>query len=206
MSSSPANTGKVDKTMSSRLLTMKFMQRAAASAAAKESQSSDSDQHSSKRQRKSLDNRTSAAQSDLEAISAAIAEEEKKRREAISQTAAASGETEWTLDLPPAAPQPQPWAVEVDVSLDDEELGGRRSFGGHKRKELEKPVVAPVESSLEMRYRKMVEEGTMTQAEMNNKVESKRLKNMSGISGAGGHGHGIHHGEGKKKKRKSGDY
>ncbi|KAJ5737809.1 uncharacterized protein N7483_002934 [Penicillium malachiteum] len=203
MSSSPAKSGKVDKTMSSRLLTMKFMQRAAASAAAKESQSSDSDQHNTKRQRKSLDNRTSAAQSDLEAISAALAEEEKKRREAMSQTAAASGETEWTLDLPPAAPQSQPWAVEVDVSLDDEELGGRRSFGGHKRKELEKPV-APVESDLTMKYRRMVEEGTMTQAEMNNRMESKKLKHMSGISGSGGQG--IHHGEGKKKKRKSGDY
>ncbi|KAJ5706690.1 hypothetical protein N7488_006491 [Penicillium malachiteum] len=204
MSSPTAKPGRADKAMSSRLLTMKFMQRAAASAAAKESQSSDSDQHSSKRQRKSMDNHTSAAQSDLEAISAAMAEEEKKRREAVSQKASASGETEWTLDLPPAAPQPDPWAVEVDVSLDDEDLGGRRSFGGHKRKELEKPI-APVGNSLETKYKRMVADGTMTQAEANNAIEKKRIKHMSGISG--GSGHIVHRGEGPgKKKRKSGDY
>lgn len=128
--SGPSTPGaKPEKTMSSRLLTMKvcrdpltyflprmsnnanttskFMQRAAAAQAAQQSPSTD-DHPAPKRPRLSTDGPGStspatARSSDLEAISAAVAAEEQKRAEAVARQAAEAGETEWVLDIPGAA-------------------------------------------------------------------------------------------------------
>lgn len=152
MSSSQKPGSKPEKTMSSRLLTMKvcglvwrgqancfqFMQRAAASAASKEpSQPSDEDPHTPKKQRLSTggESQSPAQSTDLETISAAVAAEEDKRKEAIARQAAESGETEWVLDYAgdfgPFPPLPNVVAAD---SLDDDEPGGRRSYGNFKRK------------------------------------------------------------------------
>lgn len=159
---SPA-AGKPDKTMSSRLLTMKvraynsctralcltalqFMQRAASAAAAKEAQSGADDTPSTpKRQRLSAPSSPGTPQSDLDAISAALAVEEEKRREAISKQAAEAGETQWVLDIPAATSNPtQPLVVAAD-SLDTEDdipQGGRRAYGNFKRKGIPVSLIA----------------------------------------------------------------
>lgn len=89
------------KSMSSRLLTMKFMQRAAASAPAPASPSTE-DQSSKRRK---LSHGTSADASvdslvDQQAIQAAIDEGERKREEALVKNAADSGDARWVLDVP----------------------------------------------------------------------------------------------------------
>ncbi|KXX73625.1 hypothetical protein MMYC01_209878 [Madurella mycetomatis] len=96
------------KTMSSRLMTMKFMQRgAAAAAAAGASEASSpatprSDDGSAKRQKTS--HASSAADSpatplyDQRAIQAALEEEEKKRQAAIEKRAAELGDSHWVLE------------------------------------------------------------------------------------------------------------
>ncbi|KAK2850544.1 hypothetical protein FQN49_005560 [Arthroderma sp. PD_2] len=109
------------KGMSSRLMTMKFMQRAAASGVGNGSSPTQTppDSPSSrkldsgpstpayKRRKTSGDSpsqRASAAahanDSDLEAISAAIQAEDDKRSAAIARQAAETGETEWVLEFP----------------------------------------------------------------------------------------------------------
>lgn len=157
MSSSPGAAAKPEKTMSSRLLTMKaswtnnvvisktdalqFMQRAAATAAAKESQSgSDDNPPTPKRARLSTEAQSPGTpgtpQAELDAINAALKAEEGKRREAVARQAAEAGETEWVLDIPAASYPSQPMVVAAD-SLDtegDTMRGGRQSFGNFKRK------------------------------------------------------------------------
>ncbi|KAI2793474.1 hypothetical protein POX_a00054 [Penicillium oxalicum] len=136
MSGSPSV--KTEKNMSSRLLTMKFMQRAAASAAAKEPQSpaaGDGDVRA-KRPRLSTEAEGSRTpQSDLEAISAALA-------------AAEAGESEWVLDIPTTPYTPQPIVLSAG-SLDAEDdlpQGGRRAYGNFVRK---KPSVSTAGKSSE---------------------------------------------------------
>ncbi|KAE8356692.1 hypothetical protein BDV28DRAFT_145016 [Aspergillus coremiiformis] len=150
MAGSPASGSKPDKTMSSRLLTMKFMQRAAATAAAQESSQTPSAEGSNtptpKRQRVAPGEQSQSPPAthwkDLEAISAALAAEEGKRREAITRQAAESGETEWVLDfgaensVNPYAPPP---FIVADNSLDADDYdnlayGGRQSYGNFRRK------------------------------------------------------------------------
>ncbi|PWY92232.1 hypothetical protein BO70DRAFT_5883 [Aspergillus heteromorphus CBS 117.55] len=146
MRGSPSSGAKPEKTMSSRLLTMKFMQRAAATNAAKEPSQPASAEESKiatpKRQRLSTgpgESPIGTPQSDLDAISAALAEEEEKRREALSRQALDSGDTEWVLDYAasPVEYAPPPFVV-ADESLDadDDDLagGGRQAYGNFKRK------------------------------------------------------------------------
>ncbi|KAJ5182431.1 hypothetical protein N7492_000047 [Penicillium capsulatum] len=215
--SSPA-AGKPEKTMSSRLLTMK---RAAASAVAHDAQSG-TDEHppSPKRQRVSDANGPSTPQSDLDAISAALAAEEAKRRDAITRQAAEAGETEWTLDIPAATSTPtRPLVVAAD-SLDAEDSilrGGRRAYGNFERKA--QPVFRPppekkgsdsdsdsddldtdptdpatVEARLKRKKQKAIAKAAKNKAK--NKPGKDRLSNLTSISGSQSHGS-------KKKKRKS---
>ncbi|KAL4747333.1 hypothetical protein BDW72DRAFT_16738 [Aspergillus terricola var. indicus] len=149
-SSSGSKPARPEKNMSSRLLTMKFMQRAAASAATKEaaqsaSGSEFSDSTTKKRRVSAADGSSTAPSSDMEAISAALAEEEERRREAISRQAAEAGETEWVLDFGDAVTMnqhAQPLVL-ADSSLDadDDDLGygGRQLYGNFKRKTKTKP-------------------------------------------------------------------
>ncbi|KAI0840442.1 hypothetical protein F5Y06DRAFT_262774 [Hypoxylon sp. FL0890] len=95
------------KSMSSRLLTMKFMQRAAASPLSSPA-TPNSDEQASKRRKVSHDStkrelRDSLPQIDQSAIQAAIAEEERKRQEALIQHAAELGDARWVLDVPDQA-------------------------------------------------------------------------------------------------------
>ncbi|OTB08610.1 hypothetical protein M426DRAFT_7348 [Hypoxylon sp. CI-4A] len=92
------------KSMSSRLLTMKFMQRAAASPSSSPA-TPHSDEQSSKRRKVSHgastpNNDSPLAHIDQAAVQAAIAEEEKKRQEALVQHAAELGDARWVLDMP----------------------------------------------------------------------------------------------------------
>ncbi|KAI0847972.1 hypothetical protein F5Y00DRAFT_240215 [Daldinia vernicosa] len=94
------------KSMSSRLLTMKFMQRAAvASPSSPSSTTPTPDEQSSKRRKVShipanRDNIDSLAHIDQAAVQAAIADEERKRQEAVVQNAAKLGDAHWVLDIP----------------------------------------------------------------------------------------------------------
>ncbi|KAJ5586664.1 uncharacterized protein N7459_002429 [Penicillium hispanicum] len=197
MVASPGTAAKPEKTMSSRLLTMKFMQRAAASAVAKETPTPGSDDdaiHTPKRRRVSTETGSPGTpQSDLDAISAALAAEEEKRREAVARQAAEAGETQWVLDVPTAAEHPpQPLVVAAD-SLDAEDdvpQGGRRSYGNFKRKQ---------------KTTEAVEFADPEQVKSKSEKKKVKLSELTSISGAGG---GSRHSMGapssaKKKKRKS---
>ncbi|EOD51227.1 putative zinc knuckle protein [Neofusicoccum parvum UCRNP2] len=91
----PPNTPKV---ASSRLLTMKFMQRAAASQPSPKDAPSTPTGPPTKRQRTSAAS-SPATPSDRDAINAAIAAEELKRNQAIERAAAEAGETRWVLSF-----------------------------------------------------------------------------------------------------------
>ncbi|KAL1959904.1 hypothetical protein VTO42DRAFT_572 [Malbranchea cinnamomea] len=159
-----SQNSKPEKTMSSRLLTMKFMQRAAAAglhsspSPATPNRGDDSTDDSvppAKRRRSDQTGPASltsgAASSDLQAISAAIKAEEEKRAAAIAKQAAEAGETNWVLEYPShlaatvaGTKQQQTQAYKVvpmgsyDASDDfgqlEEECDGRRGYGGFKRK------------------------------------------------------------------------
>ncbi|KAI8963908.1 hypothetical protein F5Y11DRAFT_345984 [Daldinia sp. FL1419] len=93
------------KSMSSRLLTMKFMQRAAASPSSPTPAAPNLDEKSSKRRKVSHssakhDNTDSLAHIDQAAVQAAIADGERKRQEALVQHAAELGDAHWVLDVP----------------------------------------------------------------------------------------------------------
>ncbi|KAI0025032.1 hypothetical protein F4780DRAFT_490981 [Xylariomycetidae sp. FL0641] len=93
------------KSMSSRLLTMKFMQRAAASPSSTPTTPA-SEEQSSKRRKTS---HSSTPQHDVDtlvnqrAVQAAIAEDERKREEALLKHASAAGDARWVLELPKQA-------------------------------------------------------------------------------------------------------
>ncbi|KAI0010149.1 hypothetical protein F4779DRAFT_578934 [Xylariaceae sp. FL0662B] len=92
------------KTMSSRLLGMKFMQRVAASPSPSPSPTTPkADERSSKRRKLSRENSDSLVQVDQAAVQAAIAEEERKRHEAVAKRAAELGDSRWVLDVPETA-------------------------------------------------------------------------------------------------------
>lgn len=103
------------KTMSSRLMTMKFMQRgaaqAAAEAAASPSTPNTEDESSASKRRKTAHASTPGTPTpntplyDQKAIQAALEEEEKKRAAAIEKRAAELGDSYWVLDgasVPPS--------------------------------------------------------------------------------------------------------
>ncbi|KAL8738864.1 MAG: hypothetical protein Q9181_000391 [Wetmoreana brouardii] len=96
MSGPHTPTGRPPKTMSSRLLTMKFMQRAAASSPPITPQTPDGPP--SKRQKISNDHTPSNTPTiDAEAYQAAADAEDAKRAAAVKRMAAEAGETKWVL-------------------------------------------------------------------------------------------------------------
>lgn len=144
------------KAMSSRLLTMKFMQRAAASSPT--TPASPEQQRSAKRQKQSADDAQTEVDVDVNslvdkrAIQAAISEEERIREAALDRAAEQAGDERWYLDYEARdhiAPTEQPlqityvgWAYidriqsgETDVGVDDGDLisNGRRTYGNYKR-------------------------------------------------------------------------
>ncbi|KAL1974900.1 hypothetical protein VTN31DRAFT_5104 [Thermomyces dupontii] len=154
----PASGAKPPKTMSSRLLTMKFMQRAAAAQAQQPSASASTTEPftpSPKRPRLSPSHSPAISESsstaDLQAINAAIAAEEEKRAAAVARAAAEAGETQWVLDYTSGAaatiiPQqpPRPVAVaadSLDAELDDDDddavdgSSARRCYGSFKSRQ-----------------------------------------------------------------------
>ncbi|KAJ5831761.1 hypothetical protein N7474_000072 [Penicillium riverlandense] len=213
-----SSTAKSEKTMSSRLLTMKFMQRAAASAAAKEAYSSaaeDSQPSTPKRPRLSEQNSsTTPRTSELEAISAALAAEEEKRREAIARQAAEAGETEWVLDIPPATNHnaPQPLVVAAD-SLDadgDVGAGGRRAYGNFKRKPRTVSEGAEGQKIQNPTDPARVQEFIDNESAKARKKDKAKLlsqgvdlKNLTSISGGSSRQGAPETSQKKKKKRKS---
>lgn len=142
--------------MSSRLLTMKFMQRGAASP---NSSPTTPSEPPSKKQRLSngsyASTPSSTPRSDAQAIEEALAAEEQRRTEALEREAADRGETKWYLSFKePQTPaqesplrivpagystldaaahskeRPSDDDVEIDVPL---QAKGRRSFGKFNR-------------------------------------------------------------------------
>jgi hypothetical protein len=102
MSGQTISPAKAPKTMSSKLLTMKFMQRAAASSP--NSTPSTPDQPSPKRQRigdSSPANLNIDSLADQRAVQAALAAEEAKRQTALERQAADAGDTRWVLTFKP---------------------------------------------------------------------------------------------------------
>ncbi|KAF9246779.1 hypothetical protein DTO027I6_5293 [Penicillium roqueforti] len=209
-SSSPA--GKPEKTMSSTLLTMKFMRRAAA---AKETQSpsSDASPHNTKRPRLSTE-AESPSTSDMDAIAAALAAEEEKRQKAVARAAAEAGETHWVLDFP-ATPQStqQPMVLAADSldADDDTHSGGRRAYGNFKRKERkerkpeddenEDTIVNP---SNPEEVAKMQEKSRLKAEAKAGKTRQTKLSELTSISGSGRASLlGAPSSDKKKKKRKS---
>ncbi|KAI3195388.1 hypothetical protein CBS147311_8068 [Penicillium roqueforti] len=209
-SSSPA--GKPEKTMSSTLLTMKFMRRAAA---AKETQSpsSDASPHNSKRPRLSTE-AESPSTSDMDAIAAALAAEEEKRQKAVARAAAEAGETHWVLDFP-ATPQStqQPMVLAADSldADDDTHSGGRRAYGNFKRKERKERKPEDDEDEDTIVNPSNPEEVTKMQEKSRLKAEAKagktrqtKLSELTSISGSGRASLlGAPSSDKKKKKRKS---
>lgn len=160
MSGQMSTPVKQPKAMSSRLLTMKFMQRAAASSPLSPSTP---DQPSAKRQRTdSIASPLTAfdvnALADEKAVEIALATEEAKRQIALDKQAAEAGDTRWVLNFEQNGQrgsgtrdslrvQPASFAAidrsavsapkviyEKDDSLDQPVMAGRRSFGKFNRK------------------------------------------------------------------------
>lgn len=103
MSSGASTPGSAPKSMSSRLLTMKFMQRAAASPPTTTSPST-LEEPSSKRRKKDSDSPSKLsfdvnALADQRAIQAAVAEEAAKRQAALERAEAEAGDTRWVLSF-----------------------------------------------------------------------------------------------------------
>ncbi|KAK5166444.1 uncharacterized protein LTR77_007987 [Saxophila tyrrhenica] len=151
-----AQTNKQGKEMSSRLATMKFMQRSTGSPSSPRTP----DQPSGKRQRMSNGSYNSTpASTDAQRVEEAIATEERKRAEIAEREAAGRGETKWYLSFkePPVSQQSESPlrivsagysaldAAGRERSSEDEgeedsvrrQMQGRRSFGKFNRK-LEK--------------------------------------------------------------------
>jgi hypothetical protein len=98
--SATSSPSHAPKSMSSRLLTMKFMQRAAASSP---TTPSSPDEPSPKRRRTDTNSSPSRinvdALADRTAVQAALASEEAKRQAALEKQAAEAGDTRWILSF-----------------------------------------------------------------------------------------------------------
>ncbi|MCJ1401807.1 hypothetical protein MMC11_005024 [Xylographa trunciseda] len=153
MSAGSPPTGKPPKIMSSRLLTMKFMQRAAAS----NGSPTTPDLPSAKRQKRN----DSSPASDVQAIQAALAVEEAKRVQALERQQAEAGETKWVFSFQKEGGAGREEVLKVqslgyegiDALQGQEEeqpwrpaMVGRRSFGKFN-KALEKRQNPDAESS-----------------------------------------------------------
>ncbi|KAH7413031.1 hypothetical protein BKA64DRAFT_660137 [Cadophora sp. MPI-SDFR-AT-0126] len=172
--SAASTPGSAPKTMSSRLLTMKFMQRAAHSSPSA-AFSSSPDEPSPKRRRTDSSSTSTPSKvsvdalADRKAIQAALASEEAKRQAALEKQAAEAGDTRWVLsfeDQHHSTPSPvlplrvvqtgfanldaspsQPRLIDT-VSEDQAPMFGRRSFGRFN-KVLEKQQDPSIEDSSE---------------------------------------------------------
>ncbi|KAI9754472.1 MAG: hypothetical protein M1815_005617 [Lichina confinis] len=91
MASPPSQAARPTKSMSSRLMTMKFMQRAAANS--QDTASTVTEEPNFKRRK------TSARSTADEAIRAELAREEARRTEAVERQAALVGETRWAFSI-----------------------------------------------------------------------------------------------------------
>ncbi|KAH9209852.1 hypothetical protein DL95DRAFT_427972 [Leptodontidium sp. 2 PMI_412] len=172
--SATGTPGSAPKSMSSRLLTMKFMQRAAHSSPTAASPSSP-DEPSPKRRRTDSSSTSTPSKvnvdalADRQAIQAALAGEEAKRQAALERQAAEAGDTRWVLsfeDQQHSAPSPvlalrvvQTGFANLDAlpsqplftneeSEDQAPMVGRRSFGRFN-KVLEKQQDPSMEDSSE---------------------------------------------------------
>ena len=100
--SATSTPGNMPKSMSSRLLTMKFMQRAANSSPSMPSPST-TDEPSPKRRRTGSDASPSRfnvdSLADQAAVEKALASEEAKRQAALERQAAEAGDTRWVLSF-----------------------------------------------------------------------------------------------------------
>ncbi|RAO68581.1 uncharacterized protein BHQ10_004593 [Talaromyces amestolkiae] len=187
----PTTPGKA-KTMSSRLLTMKFMQRAAASS--NPAPVEDPETPSPKRQRLSTEPGTPRTTSDLDAVNAALAAEEQRRADAIARQAAEAGESNWVLNFEGPAAKPavssQPMIVAADsLDAEDQELsnGGRKTYGGFKSRsrrivfeaEEEDLPADPKERAEYMAEKKRIKEKDERKAD-------RVMQNATSISGGGG--------------------
>ncbi|KAI9042037.1 uncharacterized protein KD926_006161 [Aspergillus affinis] len=205
MAGSSSSGSKPEKSMSSRLLTMKFMQRAAASAAANEPSQPPADSTPSpKRHRNGQAQNESPAtpQSDLEAISAALAAEEEKRREAVNRQAAEAGESEWVLDFDGAAQYtPQPRVVtanSLDADDDDMMYGGRQSYGNFKRK---KRVVTETGETATVDEDDEDTDAMIKREKAKADRKPVKLSKITSISGAGGQQRSRSPSQSKKKRK-----
>ncbi|KAF1968680.1 hypothetical protein BU23DRAFT_558238 [Bimuria novae-zelandiae CBS 107.79] len=149
------------KTMSSRLMTMKFMQRSAAKSV--KSEPSTPDGPPPKRMRMSNGGSgasTPGAPSDHEIVQSALAAEEKKREEALARAYEHTGETKWVLNYkdphagkrPPTMPVRQAGfaVIDADDGSDEEEEDKpiRMTYGGGlKKKKADKPDLVRTEGS-----------------------------------------------------------
>ncbi|KAF7125475.1 hypothetical protein CNMCM5793_001714 [Aspergillus hiratsukae] len=210
MPPSTSSGSKPGKAMSSRLLTMKFMQRAAATAASKEvPQTSSAEQSTTstpKRPRLSsegLSQSPGATQSsDLEAISAALAAEEEKRREALARQAADAGETEWVLDYSGAEDTGNEYASpplviaagSLDADDDDLAYGGRQAYGNFKRKNKTEYSDASADPTDPDQIDSMI-----NKAKQNARQKPVKLSQLTSISGGR---HSFVGGDKSQKKRK----
>ncbi|KAJ5088999.1 hypothetical protein N7532_007683 [Penicillium argentinense] len=228
----PKRASNPDKPMSSRLMTMKFMQRAAATAAEKEPQTPGSDENVPKAKRPRLSTEASSPgtpQSELDAISAALKAEEDKRRDIVTRQAAEAGDSEWVLEDPFVNAYPtQPNVVAADSldAPDDAPVGGRRSFGNFKGKKTveqtsasqskdddddddddEDELVNPANSEqvmeiMERKRAKMLEKATR-QAKQERKRNPDNIKHLTSISGGRPQPKDMPSKKKNKKKRKS---
>ncbi|RAL11164.1 uncharacterized protein BO97DRAFT_425791 [Aspergillus homomorphus CBS 101889] len=211
--STPSTPGnKPEKTMSSRLLTMKFMQRAAAEKPTPQSSGETSTTPVSKRQRLSTGSvqSPSTPQSDMDAVAAALAAEEEKRKEALARQAAESGDTEWVLDYGYETPATQPFVVadsSLDADDDDMVYGGRQSYGNYRRKKKSASGGTEEESDedddsdadpndMDAMIKKAKKKAAKKEK---NKPQPVKLSSLTSISGGR---HGNIGGEKKQKKRK----
>ncbi|KAL8659854.1 MAG: hypothetical protein Q9226_000219 [Calogaya cf. arnoldii] len=148
MSQTSTPTGRAEKTMSSRLMTMKFMQRAAASSSMPSPQS----HHTPHGDPPSKRRKTSTAQSpliqppipgtpttDAQIFQAAVDAEDAKRAAAIERVAAQAGGTKWVLSTAEGAGKPNSGEKQLQFltagysEIDqDIETRGRRTFGRYK--------------------------------------------------------------------------
>ncbi|KAH8588968.1 hypothetical protein B0O99DRAFT_343683 [Bisporella sp. PMI_857] len=99
-----ARTGAAPKAMSSRLLTMKFMQRAAASPSTASSAPSTPDEPSPKRRKRNTGSPSTPSfnvneLANQRAVDRALAEEDAKRQAALERQAAEAGDTRWVLSF-----------------------------------------------------------------------------------------------------------
>jgi hypothetical protein len=137
------------KSMSSRLLTMKFMQRAAISPSSPTTSPSAPQvaEHSSKRRKISqatTDKNSAEPVIDRQAIQDALDEGERKRQEALVRQAAELGDARWVLDLPNTQPSSagtlnvvQVGYAQIDTPDDADSHDGVvniRRYNWHKKK------------------------------------------------------------------------